>query len=127
MDVGVDGFNLVLFYHGSLMETTKESDLQLSLSVFFPNHLGRPVREALSLFSIDNLVERLTRLSKPILVISCDYIPVAILTFIELCQINEHLPRLVCHVAVAPMVDHHIVDNVFDVCLELLLYSVLLS
>ena len=68
MNVGGDWFDVMFLYQSSLMEATKESDLQLSVSRFLSDHFGRPVGETL-LFGVDNLVERSTGLGKPIFVV----------------------------------------------------------
>ena len=68
MNIGGDWFNVVFLHQSSLMEATKESDLQLSIIRFLPDHFSRPVREAL-LFGVHNLVERSAGLGKPIFVV----------------------------------------------------------
>ena len=73
MNVGGDWLDVVFLYQGSLMEATKESDLQLSVSRFLSDHFSRPVGEAL-LFGVDNLVERAAGLGKPIFVVPGEYI-----------------------------------------------------
>ena len=67
MNVGCYGFNVMLLHQGSLMKTSKESDLKLPISIFLANNLGGPVREPL-LLGINNLVERSTWLSKPVFI-----------------------------------------------------------
>ena len=68
MNVGGDWFDVMFLHQSSLMEATKESDLQLSVSRFLSDHFGRPVGETL-LFGVDNLVERSAGLGKPIFVV----------------------------------------------------------
>ena len=68
MNVGGDRFDVMFLHQSSLMEATKESDLQLSVSRFLPDHFSRPVGETL-LFGVDNLVERSAGLGKPIFVV----------------------------------------------------------
>lgn len=67
MNVGCYGFNVMFLHQGSLMKTSKESDLKLTISILFANNLGRPVRESL-LLGIYNLMERSTWLSKPVFI-----------------------------------------------------------
>ena len=67
MNVGCYGFNVMLLHQGSLMKTSKESDLKLPISILLAYNLGGPVREPL-LLGINNLVERSTWLSKPVFI-----------------------------------------------------------
>ena len=73
MNVGGDWFNVMFLHQSSLMEATKESDLQLSISRFLSDHFSRPVGETL-LFGVDNLVERSAGLGKPIFVVPANNI-----------------------------------------------------
>ena len=128
MNVCGYGFNMMFLHKSSLMEPTKEPDLYLGLSVFFPHDLSRPVGETF-LFGVDNLMEGSAGLGKPVLVIPGVGVSVAIPAGVQLRQIvdtvSEHLAGLVSHVAVAPVVDHHVVHDVLDVRLELLKYPIL--
>ena len=68
MDIGGDWFNVVFLHKSSLMETTEESDLKLSVTGFLSDHFSRPVGKTF-LFGVHNLVERSAGLGKPILVV----------------------------------------------------------
>merc|ERR1719438_710648 len=76
-----------------------------------------------------DFMEWSTRFGKPMLVTPCVGVSVTVPTSCQLgdviCTISEHLPGLICHVAVGPVVDDHVVDDVLDVRLVLLQYPVL--
>ena len=52
---------------GSLVESSKESNLELRFIIFLSHNLGWPVGKTF-LFGVDYFMKRSTRLSKPVLV-----------------------------------------------------------
>ena len=146
MNVCGDVLDVVFVHKSSLVEATKESDLQLSLTVLVTNHLGWPVGKPF-LLRVHNPMKGPTRLCEPMLVSSVNtlimtsqiwimttIIPgVGISVAVPACgqlsdvidTVSEHLASLVSHGAVRPMVDDHVVHDVLDVRLVLLQHAVL--
>ena len=69
MNVCGDVLDVVFVHKSSLVEATKESDLQLSLTVLVTNHLGWPVGKPF-LLGVHDPMKGPTRLREPMLVTS---------------------------------------------------------
>ena len=140
MNVCRNVLDVVFVDKSSLVEATKESDLQLSLTVLVTHDLGWPVGKPF-LLGVHDPMKRPTGLRKPMFVSSVNtfmtshillmtaIIPgVGVSVAVSACgqlsdvidAVPEHLAGLVSHGAVGPVVDHHVVHDVLDVRLVLL-------
>lgn len=95
MDVGGDWLYVVLLHKGFLMVAAKEPHLDLPVTVLLSaEHFCRPVGEAF-LLGVHNLMERSTRLGKPMPVPrACFRVSVAVSTSAQITKvidaISEH-------------------------------------